>query len=69
MGKTNRKDNVRIMNKFNYYMEDMGCRRCKYYQGTKRGCKLTECCCEAEKLEAIKHGRIKREKRLERWDL
>jgi hypothetical protein len=69
MGKTNRKDNVRSVNKWNgYYMEDMECRHCKYYQG-KRGCKLESCCCEDEKLEAITKGKIKRERRLSRWDL
>jgi hypothetical protein len=46
----------------------MDCSLCKYYQGKKRGCKLEKCCCDDEKLDAIKNGRIKRERRLDSWD-
>ena len=63
-----KKENVRIINKWEgYYMEDMQCRLCKYYRG-KRGCKFEKCLYEDEKLDAIKNGRIKRERRLTSWD-
>ena len=48
-----------------YYLEDCECIYCKHYEGKKRGCPLEYCCCEDEKLDAIRHGRIKRKKG---WD-
>ena len=64
------KQNVRNVNKWRgYYMEDMECRHCRFFQGKKRGCKLETCCCDEEKLEAITKGRIKRERREKRWDM
>ena len=70
MGKTKRKDYVRNLNKFEgYFMDDMECRWCKYFQGRKRGCKLDNCCCEDEKLEALAKGRIKRKRGSVSWDM
>ena len=70
MDKANRNNNVRIISRWHgYYIEDMECRWCKYYQGKKRGCKLETCCFEDEKLDAIANKRIKRERREQRWDL
>jgi hypothetical protein len=64
-----KKDNVRRVNKWcGYYMEDMNCMYCRFFQGRKKGCRLEQCCCEDEKLDAIKHGRIKRARRLKAWD-
>ena len=51
-----------------YYMEDMDCKMCRHYVGKRKGCKLDICFCEDEKLDAIKHGRIKRAKSIGRWD-
>jgi|GEM_PF-1909435 len=53
---------------YGYYMEDMDCKLCPFYVGKKKGCKLKKCCCEDEKIDAIANGRIKRAKRLGRWD-
>ena len=65
---TNKKDNVRNVNKFrDYYMEDMECCHCRHFQGKKRGCKLDKCCCEDEKLDAIANGRIKRKQGAMSW--
>ena len=60
--------NVRNVNKFSYYLEDCDCLHCKYYQGRKRGCKLEKCCCEDEKLDAVRNGRIKRRRGMMAWD-
>jgi hypothetical protein len=55
-----------------YYMEDMACEFCLYRKKKskhcKNGCELSECCCEAEKREALKEGRIKRKKGWRKWD-
>ena len=51
---------TRILNRFQYYMEDIKCIYCLHYQSKKRGCALEICGCEAEKQEALQHGRIKR---------
>ena len=51
---------TRIFYRFQYYMEDMKCTYCLFYQGKKEGCALDMCCCETEKQEALQHGRIKR---------
>lgn len=64
----NQDDNVRMVNKFRgYFMEDMQCIHCRFYQG-KRGCKHDKCCCEAEKLDAIINNRIKRKRGAMSWD-
>ncbi len=61
MSRTNRQDNPRTANKWRgYYLEDTSCQYCLHYQGKRRGCALDACCCEEEKLEAIRAGRIKR---------
>jgi len=61
--------NTRYVNRWEgYYLDDMECRWCLHYQGRKRGCKLNECCCEDEKREARKHGRIKRKRGSVSWD-
>ena len=66
MGKNHKKNNTRRYNKFEgYYLEDCNCSVCPNYRGKKKGCKLTKCCCENEKQDAIKSGRIKRKKG---WD-
>jgi len=70
MSRTNRKNNVRIVNKWRgYYLEDTECRWCLHYQGKKRGCALSSCCCDDEKLDAIANGRIKRERGSMAWDM
>jgi hypothetical protein len=70
MSKTVRKPNVRNVNKWRgYYMEDMECRYCKFFQGKKRGCSRDKCCCEDEKLEAMAKGRIKRKRGSMTWDM
>jgi hypothetical protein len=67
--KTQKKQNVGIVQKFRgYYLEDCECLHCKYYQGRKRGCKLAQCCCDEEKLEAIAADRIKRKRGSVSWD-
>ena len=66
---TLKKQNERIVNKWHgYYLEDLECQWCLYYISKKRGCSLTSCCCEEEKLDAIKQGRIKRRKGAMEWD-
>ena len=62
------KQNARILNKFQYHLQDCDCRYCCHYLGEKRGCALKKCCCEDIKQEAIKHGRIKRKKGWDKWD-
>jgi len=57
--------NTGFIDRFQYYLEDTDCVYCSNYLGKKRGCKLEKCCCEEIKQDAIKHGRIKREKG---WD-
>ena len=54
--------NTRIINKFQYYVEDMDCPLCLHYKGKKRGCSLDICCCLEEKREALANGRIKRKR-------
>ena len=43
-----------------YYIEDMDCLFCLYFQGRKRGCPLPVCCCLEEQIDAEEHGRIRR---------
>ena len=64
-----KKDNVRSIYKWHgYYIEDTDCSLCRFY-AKKKGCTLDKCCCLNEKEEAIKAGRIKRERRASRWDM
>ena len=54
-------DNSKTLNHFKgYFLSDMDCKYCVNYRGLKRGCRLSECDFDEEKLDAIKHGRIKR---------
>ena len=52
----------RVYNRFSYYLEDIDCQFCKNWRGQKRGCRLYKCGFDNEKLDAIKHGRIKRKR-------
>jgi len=57
------KDNTstRIQNRWQgYFMEDMDCLHCVHWRGKRKGCPFRACAFEAEKLDAIKNGRIKR---------
>jgi len=65
--KRGKEDNARSTNRPGYFMEDIDCRDCRYYQGKKRGCKLDKCCCEDEKLESIASGRVKRKQEAMAW--
>jgi len=42
-----------------YYLDNISCKFCVNYRGKKRGCVLSACAFEEEKLDAIKNGRIK----------
>ena len=68
MGK---KETTRIIDAWHgYYLCDILCKFCLHYSGyKKRGCTLTFCLYEDEKADAHEHGRIKRERRITRWDL
>ena len=61
MGKT-----VRTYDKFEYFMDDTRCEYCLFYKGKskhrKHGCERPACCCEAEKRDAMAHGRITRKR-------
>lgn len=52
---------TRVTDRFEYYAEDMDCKLCRYWRG-KNGCSRAVCCCEDERADAVKHGRIKRRK-------
>ena len=58
----NRVNNTdRVQNRFQgCYIDDISCKFCVNYRGKKRGCTLSACAFEEEKMDAIKHGRIKR---------
>ena len=58
----NRANNIsRQQSRFQgYYLDDISCKFCVNYRGKKRGCILSACDFEEEKMDAIKHGRIKR---------
>ena len=45
-----------------YYLSDIECKTCTNFRGKKRGCILSECEFEEEKLGAVKNGRIKRKR-------
>ena len=51
-----------------YFLEDTECQFCLHYQGEKKDCKLEQCCCGTEKIEAIANGHIEREKGSMKWD-
>jgi len=60
--------NTRTLDRFEYHLEDMDCKMCKYWRG-KKGCSREVCCCEDERADAIANGRIKRRKGWnKRWD-
>ena len=63
--------NTRVLNKFEYFVEDCDCSVCLFWQNRKRGCALDHCCCQDIKNDALAHGRINREpgffKGVERW--
>ena len=52
---------TRIYNKFEYYEEDCLCENCFYSLG-KHGCALDECCCGDIRADAIRNGRLQRER-------
>ena len=58
---------TRNFEKFEYYVEDMTCPVCLYYQGVKRGCSLDTCCCLEEKREAWANGRIRHKRGWNHW--
>ena len=62
---------IRAHNKFQYFLEDIECDYCLYYQKKskhrKQGCCREICLYEEEKREAIAQGRIKREKGWNKW--
>ena len=43
-----------------YYLDDIECRNCVNWRGKKRGCFLSDCDYNDDKLIAIQNGRIKR---------
>jgi hypothetical protein len=60
---------VRVFDKFEFYLEDMDCKMCKYWRG-KNGCGRVVCACADERADAIAKGRIKRRKGWgRRWDM
>ena len=52
-------ENKRKYDRFEYYLEDLDCRLCLYYQNKKLGCKLDKCYCDDIRAEALANGRIK----------
>jgi len=50
--------------KFEYFLEDIGCEWCLYYLDRSKyrliGCNRDTCRFEEEKRDALEHGRIKR---------
>jgi hypothetical protein len=56
--------NTRILDRFEYHLEDLDCPACLYYQRKskyrKNGCEREVCAFEDIRAEAIAHGRIKR---------
>ncbi|GHU59295.1 hypothetical protein FACS1894133_5750 [Clostridia bacterium] len=59
---------VRTFNKFEYYLEDCDCKMCKYFKGEK-GCGRSVCACKDEQRDAIAHGRIKRRKNWNKFNI
>jgi len=57
-------ENTRILNRFEYYVEDLDCRYCLYYKGKRKtqqhGCWEDSCRFADIRQEAIDNGRIKR---------
>jgi len=57
----NRTNSSNAQNRFQgNYLDDISCKFCANYRGKKKGCILPVCDFEGEKMDAIKHGRIKR---------
>ena len=54
--------NTDFIDRFQYHLVDCDCRLCSNYLGKKRGCKLDKCPFEDIKQDAIRHGRIERQK-------
>jgi hypothetical protein len=46
----NATQNTRTLDRFEYYLEDMDCKMCKYWRG-KRGCGRAVCSCEDERTD------------------
>jgi|GEM_PF-2440606 len=56
-----RKSTTHIQNRWNgYYLEDIDCLHCVHWRGKRKGCPFHSCAFEAEKMDAIRHDRIKR---------
>jgi len=50
----------RVLNKFEYFVEDCDCPLCRFWQRRKRGCALDSCPYADIKRDALAHGRINR---------
>jgi len=61
--------NTRIQGKWQgYWLEDIQCIDCLHYRNRGgNGCGRTTCRYEAEKRDAIAHGRIRRKRRRGKW--
>ena len=57
----------RIINRFNYFVEDVACPLCLQWRGRKRGCALAVCPYADIKRDALAHGRIKRKPGSMKW--
>ena len=57
----NRANNInRVQNRFHsYYLRNSSCKFCVKYRGKKKGCVLSVCDFEEEKMDAAKHGKTK----------
>ena len=61
------KNSTKVQNKFDgYYMEDMECKLCANF--VDKLCSRPKCDYIDEKRDAYANGRIKRNKRIPRWD-
>ncbi len=56
-------EHTRILDRFEYYLEDMDCKLCRYWRG-KKGCSRAVCCCEDERADAIANKRYKRKRKI-----
>jgi len=57
------KQNARIFDKFEYFVEDCRCRHCVNCRGESRSCIFSKCAFDDIKQDAIAHGRIKRKRK------
>ena len=62
-------DNTRTYDRFEYHLEDLDCGACLYYQQKRKnrrskyyGCNSLVCCCMDIRADAIRDGRVIREK-------